>query len=291
MPTTGGALVFDGFVPPYEATLTRNLRDAGAIIIAKTGMTELANWVAGRRMPGNYNALKRLRHATRTIRGAIRATRPSTAGRRWRPADRAPASAPTRELLGGQRRHRDVGIDPEPGESEHAGGGEADGRPRQPATASFRSPPIRTRRARWPSSSSTRRSCSACSRVPRPIRTIRPRATCARPPGRDYTRFLKRRWPARARASASRAPSSTTAWRPAGTDRPRGGLNPEQTQVMADAIAVLKQQGAIVVDPADIPSVVDQGRRRTTSSSGVPARARTTPRARTRTVRSCSSTA
>src|SRR5262245_24640188 len=56
MPTTGGALAFDGFVPPYEATLTRNLRDAGAIIIAKTGMTELANWVAVG-MPGNYNAV------------------------------------------------------------------------------------------------------------------------------------------------------------------------------------------------------------------------------------------
>ena len=49
MPTTGGALAFDGCVPPYEATLTKNLRDAGAIIIAKTVLTELANWVAGRR--------------------------------------------------------------------------------------------------------------------------------------------------------------------------------------------------------------------------------------------------
>src|SRR5205809_7603703 len=59
MPTTGGALAFDGFVPPYEATLTKNLRDAGAIIIAKTGLTELANWVAGAPtpMPGNYNAV------------------------------------------------------------------------------------------------------------------------------------------------------------------------------------------------------------------------------------------
>ena len=47
MPTTGGALAFEGFVPPYEATLTRNLREAGAIIIAKTVMTELANWIAG----------------------------------------------------------------------------------------------------------------------------------------------------------------------------------------------------------------------------------------------------
>jgi amidase len=47
LPTTGGALAFAGYTPPYEATLTRNLRDAGAIIIAKTGLTELANWVAG----------------------------------------------------------------------------------------------------------------------------------------------------------------------------------------------------------------------------------------------------
>jgi len=59
MPTTGGALAFEGFVPPYEATLVANLRDAGAIIIAKTGMTELANWVAGAPtpMPTNYNAI------------------------------------------------------------------------------------------------------------------------------------------------------------------------------------------------------------------------------------------
>ena len=56
MPTTGGALAFDGLIPPYEATLTKNLRDAGAVIIAKTVMTELANWVASG-MPGNYSAL------------------------------------------------------------------------------------------------------------------------------------------------------------------------------------------------------------------------------------------
>src|SRR6185295_6751444 len=35
LPTTGGALAFTGFVPPYEATITKNLREAGAIIIAK----------------------------------------------------------------------------------------------------------------------------------------------------------------------------------------------------------------------------------------------------------------
>jgi amidase len=57
MPTTGGALAFEGFVPPYEATVVKNLRDAGAVIIAKTGMTELANWMAGppTPMPSGYN--------------------------------------------------------------------------------------------------------------------------------------------------------------------------------------------------------------------------------------------
>ena len=60
MPTTGGALAFSGYTPPYEATLTKNLKDAGAIIIAKATLTELANWVAGTPMPmpGNYNAIR-----------------------------------------------------------------------------------------------------------------------------------------------------------------------------------------------------------------------------------------
>src|SRR5690242_3120831 len=38
---------------------------------------------------------------------------------------------------------------------------------------------------------------------------------------------------------------------------PRGGLTDAQRKVMDDAIAVLKAQGAVIVDPADIPSVAD----------------------------------
>src|SRR5947209_16555330 len=58
--TTGGALAFDAYMPPYDATLVKNLRQAGAVIIAKTGLSELANWVAGAPtpMPGNYNAVR-----------------------------------------------------------------------------------------------------------------------------------------------------------------------------------------------------------------------------------------
>ena len=119
MPTTGGALAFAGLVPPYEATLTKNLRDAGAIIIAKTGMTELANWVAGAACRRNYNAVARLR--LQPVRSAARSAR--------RDLRRPPGAADRRielghrhrgELLGRQRRHRNVGIDPEPVEPEHA---------------------------------------------------------------------------------------------------------------------------------------------------------------------------
>ncbi len=75
MPTTGGAVALEGFMPPYDATLTKNLRDAGAIIIAKTNLTELANWVAGAPtpMPGNYNASRWLR--PQSLRSAARSTR------------------------------------------------------------------------------------------------------------------------------------------------------------------------------------------------------------------------
>ena len=43
---------------------------------------------------------------------------------------------------------------------------------------------------------------------------------------------------------------------------------------MAEAIAVLKQQGAIIVDPADIPSVVDRDAPKNFSAVGRLLRAR-----------------
>ena len=56
MPTTGGALAFAGYHPPYDADLVERLEEAGAVILAKTTLTELANWVA-EDMPANYNAV------------------------------------------------------------------------------------------------------------------------------------------------------------------------------------------------------------------------------------------
>jgi amidase len=82
---------------------------------------------------------------------------------------------------------------------------------------------------------------------------------CTPPPGKDYTRFLRTDGLKGARIGIPRAffydKTNPPAKRPGAGG---GGLNPEQARVMTDAIAVLKQAGAVIVDPADIPSVLDK---------------------------------
>jgi len=81
--------------------------------------------------------------------------------------------------------------------------------------------------------------------------------TCTPPPGRDYTRFLNANGLKGARIGVPRAFYYDKVT-PPGAKQPRGGLNPEQAKVMNEAIEVLKKQGAVVVDPVVIPSVVTQ---------------------------------
>jgi amidase len=79
--------------------------------------------------------------------------------------------------------------------------------------------------------------------------------TCTPPPNRDYTPFLNAGGLEGARIGVPRAFYINRVTLP-GQTAPRGGLNAAQAKVMAEAIAVLRQQGAIVVDPADLPSFV-----------------------------------
>jgi amidase len=78
---------------------------------------------------------------------------------------------------------------------------------------------------------------------------------CPPPAGRDYTRFLNPTGLKGARIGIPRAffYDRTSA----GATTPRGGLTDDQRKIMDEVIGVLKQQGATIVDPADIPSVLD----------------------------------
>ncbi len=254
MPTTGGALAFVGLVPPYEATLTKNLRDAGAIIIAKTG-TDRARQLRRRRHADQLQRRSRLR--LQPVRSA-----PRPADDRRRPAGAADRRIELRhrhggELLGRQRRHRDVGLDPEPVEPEHARGDQADGRPHQPLR---RHPDHRRSGHAGPDGEvrdATSRSCSARSRARRPIRTIRRRRRARRRRAATTRSCCSADGLKGARIGIPRANYYDPITLP-GSDRPRGGLNPDQKKVMDEAIAALKAQGAVVVD-VDIPSIVAAG--------------------------------
>jgi amidase len=77
---------------------------------------------------------------------------------------------------------------------------------------------------------------------------------CSRVPGGDYTRFLNAGGLKGARIGIPRA-FFYEKITPPGAKEPRGGLDPAQTKVMEEAITILKQQGAIIVDPVEIPSI------------------------------------
>lgn len=255
MPTTGGALAFDGLVPPYEATLTKNLRAAGAIVIAKTGLTELANWVAGppTPMPNNYNAVagygynpydprRDPRDQTFDGRPALNTGGSSsgigTAANLWAANVGTETSG---SILSPSNQNMLVGIKPTVGRISRHGV--------IPITADQDTPGPMAKNV-------TDAAIMLGVLEGAPDRGDPATAACARPPAGDYTRFLNREGLKGARLGIPRAFFYDRVT-PPGQETPRGGLNADQKRVMDEAIAILKQQGATVTDPADIPSIVD----------------------------------
>jgi amidase len=255
MPTTGGALAFDALVPPYEATLTRNLRDAGAVILVKTTMTELANWVAGdpTPMPGGYNALvgysmnpydprRDPRDATFDGRPVLGTGGSSsgvgTAANLWAANVGTETSG---SILSPANQNMLVGIKPTVGRISRHG--------IIPITAD------------QDTAGPLAKSVTDAAILFGALEGAKPdpedpaTTKCTPPPGRDYTKFLKADGLKGARIGIPRAFYYNEVI-PPGEKEPRGGLDANQKKVMAEAIAILKQRGAAVVDPADIPSVV-----------------------------------
>jgi amidase len=256
MPTTGGALVFEGFVPPYEATLVKSLRDAGAVVIAKTGMTELANWVAGppTPMPGGYNPVSGFTmnpyDPRRDPRDGMFDGRPvlnvagsssgaGTAASLWAANVGTETSG---SLLSPANQNMLVSIKPTVGRISRYG--------IIPITADqdTAGPMART------VADAAVLFGALEDAQPDPNDPVK---TCQPAPDRDYTRFLNRDGLKGARIGIPRAFYYERVT-PPGLAETRGGLNTEQAKVMAEAISILQEQGAIIVDPADIPSVVDR---------------------------------
>jgi len=258
MPTTGGALAFMDYTPPYEATLVKNLRDAGALIIAKTGMTELANWVAGgpTPMPGNYNAVggfgmnpydprRDPRDATNDGRPALQTGGSSsgigTASNFWAGNIGTETSG---SILSPSNQNMLAGIKPTVGRVSRYGviPITADQDTAGPMAKTVTDVAIMLG------------ALEGAAPDPNDPAT----STCMPPAGRDYTRFLRAEGIKGARIGVPRAFYYDRITAPGPKEQPRGGLNPEQAKVMADAIDILKKLGAVIVDPADIPSVISK---------------------------------
>jgi amidase len=79
--------------------------------------------------------------------------------------------------------------------------------------------------------------------------------TCTPPANRDYTTFLDAAALKGARIGIPRAFFYDSVVS-GGSTRPRGGLTPAQRVVMNEVIAVLRAQGATIVDPVVIPSII-----------------------------------
>ena len=256
MPTSGGALAFDGFIPPYEATLNRNLTAAGAIVIAKAGLSELAGYVAGAPTPapGDFNAVGGQGYNPYDPR---RDPRPDTAD--GRPALNTGGSSSgigtaanlwaanigtetSGSILGPSNQTMLAAVKPTVGRVSRWGV--------IPITADqdTAGPMART----VTDAAILLGALEGTAPDPNDAATSR----CTPPAGNDYTVFLKADALRGARIGIPRAFYYDKVTPPGGKE-PRGGLNAAQAKAMTEAIEVLKQQGAVIVDPADIPSVLE----------------------------------
>jgi amidase len=253
IPTSGGALAFEGFVPPYEATMVTNLREAGAIILAKTVMTELANFMANG-MPGNYSAVgdfglnpydprrdpREGRNDGRPVMGTGGSSSGiGTAMSFWAVNVGTETSG---SILSPANANMLAGIKPTVGRVSRYGV--------IPITADqdIAGPMART----VTDAAIFFGALEGADPDPNDAATL----TCEPPPNGDYTAFLLADGLQGARIGIPRASYYDSIQVPE-TDRFQNRLTDEGRALMAEAIEILAAQGATIVDPADIPSVID----------------------------------
>ncbi len=259
MPTTGGALAFVDFVPPYEATLVKESarrRSDHHRQDRHDGAGQLGGGRVRRRCRRNYNAVggfgfnpydprRDPREATDDGRPALQTGGSSsgigTAANFWAGNIGTETSG---SILSPSNQNMLAGIKPTVGRVSRYGV--------IPITADQDTPGPMAKTVT--DAAIMLGALEGAAPDPNDPATT----TCTPPAGRDYTRFLNADGLKGARIGIPRAFYYDHVT-PPGAKEQRGGLNPEQAKAMADAIEVLKKQGAIIVDPADIPSVVEPG--------------------------------
>jgi amidase len=259
MPTTGGALAFKNLIPPYEATLTKNLEDVGAIIIAKTTLSELANWVAGNPdpMPANYNGVNGQAYnpydPRMDPRPGFSDGRPAlqtggsssgigTAVSFWAASVGTDTGG---SVISPSNANMLVGLRPTIGRISRYGV--------IPITADHDTagPMART--------VTDLAILFGVLESPSPDPHDEATKLCTPPPGRDYTKFLKKNALKGARIGIPRTfyYNASPLAQSRGGGGFQNGLNVDQMKAMEEAIAVLKKHGAVIVDPTEVPSFID----------------------------------
>ncbi len=247
LPTTGGMLAFRHYMAPYEATLVTHLRNAGAIILAKSALSELAGWFGDSFRPGGYNAasgqsynpydprandngIPILETSGSSSGGGVAAglwaanVGTSTGGSIEGPSN-ATMLAGIRPSTGRISRH---GIIPLSLDQDPAG----------------------------PMARSVTDAAVMLGVLEGDPDANDPRTSeCTAPPNHDYTAFLNADALKGARIGVPRAGYYEPREFP-GKARPFRGLRPDEKESMDGAIAALRAAGAEIVDPADLPSMV-----------------------------------
>ena len=251
MPTSGGMLAFKHYMAPYDATLTANLKKAGAIIIAKSTMSELAGWYGdgGASTPGGYNG---------------------AAGQSYNPYDpRANDDGkPVLEVAGSSS-----GIGVAANLWAANVGTSTGGSIEAPSNANMLVGvrPSTGRISRYgivplsmdqdtagPMAKTVTDAAIMLGVLEGDADPHDPRTpACPPPANHDYTQFLKADALKGARIGIPRGGIYSAIDLP-GKKEGFKGLRPDELESMEGAIAALKAAGADVVDPADIPSAVSQ---------------------------------
>jgi amidase len=238
MPTTGGLYAFEGYIPPYEATLVGNLREAGAIIIAKTSLTELANWM-GETLPEGFSALGGYgmnpydpRPDPRESDGRCVMSPGSSSAGNGTAANLWAANVGTEtdgSILWPAETNMLAAIKPTTGRISRHG--------IMPLTAD--------QDTAGPMARSVADAAILLGAMegafPDPMDPAT--SVCQPPPGRDYTPHLRRDGLRNARIGIPRAFYYEE-------------LPADQMALLEEAIAILEREGAVIVDPVEIPSIV-----------------------------------